>query len=66
MIVNAVGRGECALCRAADAGQRRAITRLRDAVAGGGYAIIEAPAEIPPPHGAAALSDWRSAWRQLT
>ena len=66
VIVNAVGRGECGLCRAADAGQRRAITRLRDAVAGGGYAIIEAPAEIPPPHGAAALSDWRSAWRQLT
>jgi arsenite-transporting ATPase len=66
VIVNAVGRGECGLCRAAEADQRRAIVRLREGVADDGYAIIETPAEIPPPHGAAALADWRSAWRQLT
>jgi arsenite/tail-anchored protein-transporting ATPase len=66
VIVNAVGRGACALCRAAAGDQRRALAALRDAVDGDGYAIIEAPAEIPPPHGARALSDWRSAWRQRT
>ena len=66
VIVNAVGRGECALCRAAAGDQRRALAKLRDAVDGDGYAIIEAPAEIPPPHGARALSDWRNAWRQRT
>jgi arsenite-transporting ATPase len=66
VVVNAAGRGDCATCRAALAGQRRATARLRAAVAEEGYAIIEAPAEIPPPHGAAALSDWRRAWRQLT
>lgn len=66
VIVNAVGRGECALCRAAAADQRAAVTTLEGAVAGKGYAIIETPAEIPPPHGAAALSDWRSAWRRRT
>lgn len=66
VIVNAVGRGECARCRTAAADQARAVARLRPAVAADGYAIIEAPAEIPPPHGAAALSGWRSAWRQLT
>lgn len=63
VVVNAVGRGECGLCRAALAEQRRAIARLRAAVAADGYAIIETPAEIPPPHGAAALSAWRTAWR---
>jgi arsenite-transporting ATPase len=66
VIVNAVGRGGCTLCRAAAADQRRAIETLASAVEADGYAIIEAPAEIPPPHGAAALSQWRSAWRQRT
>ena len=64
VIVNAVGRGDCTLCRAVAADQRRAIARLGAAVAADGYAIIEAPAEIPPPHGVAALSEWRRAWRQ--
>ena len=64
VIVNAGGRGDCTLCRAVAADQRRAIARLGAAVAADGYAIIEAPAEIPPPHGVAALSEWRRAWRQ--
>ena len=66
VIVNAAGRGECAQCRAVLAGQRQAVARLRSAVAADGYVIIEAPAQIPPPHGAAALADWRRAWRQRT
>ena len=66
VIVNAAGRGECAQCRVVRAGQGQAVARLRSAVAADGYAIIEAPAEIPPPHGAAALADWRRAWRQRT
>ena len=66
VIVNAVGRGECALCRSVSADQRHAIARLAEAVAGERYAIIEAPAEIPPPHGAVALADWRKTWRHRT
>ena len=66
VIVNATGRGSCANCRAAGAEQARAIASLRASVAAGGYAIIEAPAEIPPPHGVAALADWRRAWRPIS
>ena len=66
VIVNATGRGTCANCRAARADQMRAIGELRASAAGGGYAIIEAPAEIPPPHGVAALADWGQTWRPLT
>jgi hypothetical protein len=42
------------------------VAQLRTAVAAEGYAIIEAPAEIPPPHRAAALLEWGLAWRRLT
>ena len=66
VVVNAVGAGSCARCRAASQAEARAIARLRRAAAAGGYAIIEAPAEVPPPHGAGALAAWGSAWRQIT
>lgn len=68
IVVNAVGGGECARCDKSRREQARAIARLRTAAAGAGepYAIIEAPAEIPPPHRVAALSDWGLAWRRLT
>jgi arsenite-transporting ATPase len=66
VIVNATGRGTCANCRAARAEQVRAIASLRASAAGGGYAIIEAPAEIPPPHGVAALAGWRKTWRPIS
>ena len=42
------------------------IGRLRRTANGGGYAIIETPAEVPPPHGTAALTAWGTAWRQIT
>ncbi len=67
VIVNAAGAGSCPRCRAAARAQAAEIARLRRAVgAGTGYAIIEAPAEVPPPHGAAALAAWGVAWRRIT
>ena len=71
VVVNAAGRGDCARCRAAVRDQTRAVAQLRSGLAAGaaaadGYAIIETPAEIPPPHRAAALLDWGLRWRQLT
>jgi arsenite-transporting ATPase len=66
VVVNAAGVGECTRCRRSAREQRRAVVQLRAAVAEGGYAIIEAPAEIPPPHRLEALSDWGLAWRRLT
>jgi arsenite-transporting ATPase len=64
VVVNAVGAGECGRCRRAAAAQAEHLGRLRATLAG--YAaIIEAPAEMPPPHGAAALTDWGTAWRRI-
>jgi hypothetical protein len=60
IIVNAVGRGTCRRCRAIARAQTAEIGRL----ARQPYAIIEAPAEVPPPHGAAALRAWGGSWRQ--
>ena len=67
VIVNAAGAGSCPRCRASARAQVEETGRLRRTIgAGSGYAMIEAPAEVPPPHGAAALSAWGSAWRQIT
>ena len=66
VVVNAAGAGQCTRCRTAMREQAGAMARLRAAVAAGGYAIIEAPAEIPPPHRVGALLDWGLAWRRLT
>jgi arsenite/tail-anchored protein-transporting ATPase len=66
VIVNAVGAGSCPRCRARSQAEAREIGRLRRTANGGGYAIIEAPAEVPPPHGAGALAAWGTAWRQIT
>jgi arsenite-transporting ATPase len=67
VIVNAVGAGSCGRCRAAARAQAEEIARLRRTAGGaGGYAIIEAPAGMPPPHGAAALAAWGLGWRQIT
>jgi len=65
LIVNAAGAGDCPRCRTRTAAQVRQIARLRRSALAGAYAIIEAPAEVPPPHGAAALLDWGLAWRRL-
>jgi arsenite-transporting ATPase len=66
VIVNAAGAGQCSRCRTTARAQGAEIARLRRAVrAAGGYAIIEAPAEVPPPHGVAALHEWRTSWRSV-
>jgi anion-transporting ArsA/GET3 family ATPase len=66
VIVNATGGGPCPRCRAAVRAQSKEIARLgRIILDGGGYAMIEAPAEVPPPHGAAALHEWRTSWRRV-
>ena len=64
IIVNATGAGVCSRCHAQSRAQRAAVSRLSKALEG--YAIIGAPAEMPPPHGAARLLNWRAAWRQIT
>ena len=67
VIGSAVGGGSCGRCRAWARVQAEEIARLRRAAgAAGGYAIIEAPAEVPPPHGAAALAAWGLGWRRIT
>ena len=64
VIVNAAGAGACTRCEAMRGAQRAATVRLRRCgAASTRYAIIEAPAEIPPPHGAARLRSWGLAWR---
>ena len=66
VIVNALGAPPC--CHSAKGSQAERIQLGRLTRAAGGRrrcAIIGAPAEMPPPHGAAALSDWAGAWRQL-
>ena len=62
-IVNAVGRGTCARCRAAAAVQQREVTRLQRAMPRQ-TPIVIAPAELPPPYGLAALRRWHRTWRR--
>jgi arsenite-transporting ATPase len=45
---------------------RRAMRTTPRTEAKDSYAIIEAPAEVPPPHGAAALTAWTASWRHIT
>jgi arsenite-transporting ATPase len=59
VVVNAAGRGTCGRCRTIARAQAAEIARLP-------YAIIVAPAEVPPPHGVAALRAWLGGWRQPT
>jgi anion-transporting ArsA/GET3 family ATPase len=67
VVVNAVGAGSCANCQALSRAQADEISRLRaDHGTSGRYAIIETPAEMPPPHGAAALAAWGLGWRRIT
>ena len=70
VVVNAVGRGTCAPCRTIARAQGAEIRRLAAAgglsrATSGGYAIIETPAEVPPPHGADALRAWSGSWRRI-
>lgn len=65
VVVNAVGTGDCPRCVRAAAAQAGHIARLRASLRNEGYAIIQTPAEMPPPHGAAALADWGRAWQRI-
>jgi arsenite-transporting ATPase len=66
VIVNAVGAGTCRRCRARTRVQTGEIRRLRRTLGRKvPYAIIEAPAMMPPPHGARALSAWAATWQRL-
>ena len=58
VIVNAVGRGTCAVCRKAAAAERREIDTLSRAIASG-RSLILAATQIPPPRGPGGLRDWR-------
>jgi hypothetical protein len=66
ILVNAVGRGTCARCRAAsvqEAHELKKLARLPLAANHGPVAMAIAPAEMPPPHGVRALRRWQSSWR---
>ena len=66
VIVNAAGAGACGRCRRIRAAQTAEVARLRrDLGRRGHYAIIETPAEAPPPHGVAALAAWSRRWRRI-
>ncbi len=66
VIVNAVGAGDCSRCRARTTAEANHVRRVRhDLGASASCAIIEAPASMPPPHGARALSAWASTWRRV-
>ncbi len=61
IVVNAVGRGTCPRCRRASAAETREIAALRRS-AGRSRHVVIAPAEVPPPHGAAGLRRWQRRW----
>jgi arsenite-transporting ATPase len=66
VIVNALGAPACARAANRSGAEHAQLVRLERAAARRHRcAIIGTPAEMPPPHGAAALSDWGDAWRQL-
>jgi arsenite/tail-anchored protein-transporting ATPase len=66
ILVNAVGRGTCARCRAASMQEARELKKLARLTLGANHASVAigiAPAEMPPPHGVVALRRWQSSWR---
>jgi hypothetical protein len=65
-IVNAVGAGTCARCETIERAEAHELALLLKRLRGQPpYAIIEAPAEVPPPHGIVALARWASTWRRI-
>jgi arsenite-transporting ATPase len=66
VVVNATGAGTCRACRSRARVQAEEIAALRQGLGRRArYAIIEAPAVMPPPHGARALSAWATTWQRL-
>ena len=68
VLLNAIGRGTCLRCRRAIGIQERERQALRRALAapkrGPRPTLVIAPAEMPPPMGAARLRRWRREWRK--
>jgi arsenite/tail-anchored protein-transporting ATPase len=66
VIVNAVGAGTCARCKKLEREESRQVARLvKERPTERPCAIVEAPAEVPPPHGVGRLTAWASAWRRI-
>jgi len=66
VVINAAGAGTCRACRSRARAQADEIAALRQGLGRRArYAIIEAPAVMPPPHGARALSAWATTWQRL-
>jgi arsenite-transporting ATPase len=67
VVVNVVGRGTCRRCRAQATHELRelaGIGRLAGGPSRTRLPVVVAPAQIPPPHGAEALIEWRGTWRR--
>jgi arsenite/tail-anchored protein-transporting ATPase len=65
-IVNAAGAGTCRRCQAVRREESRQMTALlKQLRRQQPYAIIEAPAEMPPPHGVGPLVRWAASWRRI-
>jgi hypothetical protein len=63
VLVNAVGGGTCAACRARAAGQDRAIARIAGGLPRPGRPALLLAAEVaPPPRGARGLAAWAGTW----
>ena len=64
VVVNALTPqgGTCARCRAARAAEGRALVPLRRTCRRFDCAIIQAPLDVPPPRGLAALRRWGRTW----
>jgi arsenite/tail-anchored protein-transporting ATPase len=61
VVVNAVGRGTCRRCQSEARVEQRHICGMRTQIPRHALMVI-APAELPPPHGQAALRRWRRQW----
>ena len=64
VLVNAVGSGTCARCKAVAGRERRELVAIEKTVSrkAARPGIIVTPATVPPPHGVRALTAWRTRW----
>jgi arsenite-transporting ATPase len=64
VLVNALGRGTCALCRAVARREARELATLGGDLQKGRNApvLLRAPAHLPPPSGLEALTVWSQRW----
>jgi arsenite-transporting ATPase len=64
VLVNAVGSGTCARCKAVAGRERRELVAIERTLSRNAARpdIIVTPATVPPPHGVRALTAWRTRW----